>query len=250
MNGDLDALVDEVMHLIRSQFIAIVGNVLGVIPAMLLVCWIYQWVQQAPLLTPEKALHTLHDYSVLGPTPLYAYFTGVLLWLSSVFSGWVENWFVFHKMTAALASHRGLRAVLGVGRSVRLARFLRRHVLGLSANISLGMLLGFLPSVLQYFWDFQIEVRHVTLSSGSLAAAVFSLPGTIFQTWDFWLAVLGILSMALLNVTVSFGLALLVAVKARQVQAPKRQEIYQAVYSRIKRKPTSLFWPGEKQNIS
>ena len=44
-------------------------------------------------LDAKKAEATIESLSVLGPTLIYAAFTGVLLWLSSLAAGWADNWF-------------------------------------------------------------------------------------------------------------------------------------------------------------
>ena len=62
----------------------------------------------------------LESLTLLGPTALYAAFTGVLLFASSLIAGWVENWFVWHRLDSAIAwnprivarARRGARAAL------------------------------------------------------------------------------------------------------------------------------------------
>lgn len=244
MDGNLDELVDEVINIIRSQFAAISGNVIAVIPIVIAICLVYQGITHHPLLGEEKAVHTLNEMSILGPTPLYAYFTGILLWISSLFSGWVDNWYVFNRINSTIASNRTLIMAFGVQRAKAFADWTRRHVLGIAANVSLGCFLALIPLYLQS-WGLEIEVRHVTLSSGSLTAAVVSLP-SLFLSREFWLAVCGVASMGVLNVAVAFGLALIMAVSARNVQAPTRNLIYRAVLLRVLTRPLSLFWPTKK----
>lgn len=233
-------LIDEIIHIIRSQTTAIAGNLAGVIPFTMLIGFSAQWLFNIPLMGEEKALHTLHEFSILGPTPLFAAFTGILLWLSSLISGWADNWFAIHRMSQALAHNRRLNFIFGDATMRRFALFLKKHIAALAANISLGFLLGLTPSLL-HFVGIGLEVRHVTLSSGSLAAAMLSLPATIYQSWMFWSAVLGILSMAILNLLVSFSLALFLAIRARHIQAPERKWIYKNVWSRIVSRPLDLF---------
>lgn len=233
-------LVDEIIHIIRSQTTAVAGNLAGVIPFTMLIGFAAQWLFNVPLMGEEKALHTLHEFSILGPTPLFAAFTGILLWLSSLISGWADNWFAIHRMSQALAHNRRLNFIFGDTTMRRFALFLKKHIAAIAANVSLGFLLGLTPSLL-HFIGIGLEVRHVTLSSGSLAAALLSLPASIFQTWMFWSAVLGILSMAILNLLVSFSLALFLAIRARHIQAPERRLIYQKVMERILSRPLDLF---------
>lgn len=49
----------------------------------------------------------LHDLLHSG-TVFYAALTGVLLWLSSLGAGWLENWIVYRRLPEALAKHRRL----------------------------------------------------------------------------------------------------------------------------------------------
>jgi site-specific recombinase len=243
MNGNLKKLVDEVLNIIRSQFAAIIGNIIGVVPTTVIVWVVYNALFKGPLVSPEKAHHILEEFSVFGPTPVFAYFTGVLLWASSIFSGWVDNWFVFNKLSLAIASHRNLNLLIGPKKAKLLGEWTRKHILGIAASVSLGCLLALAPIFCQAF-GLDLEVRHVTLSSGAITAAMMSLPTATLQSQEFWLAVGGIFSMAILNVGVAFGLALMTAINARGVKAPTRRLIYKSVVLRILTKPSLLFWPS------
>lgn len=242
----MDHLIDEIINLVRSQVAAVCGNVIGVIPMMVIVCWIVESITGRESLSRATAMHVLHDFSILGPTPLYAMFTGVLLWSSSLIAGWMDNWYAYHRLSPAIAHNRRVIFVLGEAKARALALFLKRNIVGLSGNISLGFLLGLSPAILQFF-GIQLDVRHVTLSTGSLTAAMMSLPATVFNTWDFWLAVAGVGSMAVLNLLVSFYLAFILAIRARKIQAPQRDLIYRALFERLKRDPRVLFWPKKSQ---
>lgn len=237
----LEKLVDEILNVIRSQVAAVVGNIIGVLPFTLLVCWIWEMIFSHPLIGVEKALHVIHDFNIFGPTPIYAAFTGVLLWLSSIIAGWADNWFALHQLSSALSHNRRLSFIIGDVRARQFAVFTKNNISGIAASISLGFLLGLTPAVLQ-FVGIPLDVRHVTLSSGSLAATVMSFTPQNFPTLDFWLAIAGIASMGVLNISVAFGLALFVAIRARKIQAPERSLIYRAVWQRIRKNPMSLVW--------
>src|SRR5450830_1708164 len=91
--GELDtvdglrALVGEAAMLLRSQAAAIFGNLTAVIPTMLLITAGFMLASGTALMNPDKAARAMHDLSLIGPTPLYAAFTGILLWLSSLVAG-------------------------------------------------------------------------------------------------------------------------------------------------------------------
>ena len=137
----------------------------------------------------------------------------------------------------------GLTYAFGLHRSQRLGAFLKRNVAGFSANISLAFLLSMTPQIAAFF-GLPLDVRHVTLSSGALTASAMAVGSSVFTEWDFWLAVAGILSMGVLNLAVAFGLALTVAIWAKDASAPKRGVIYRAVLKKVWAKPWILFVPA------
>jgi site-specific recombinase len=241
-DSHVEGFVDEVAHLYRSQVAAIVGNLAAVVPVVVLICLALVSSGQADMLSPEQARHVLHDMHLLGPTAIFAAFTGVLLFISSLIAGWVENAFVLHQLESALRYHRGLWRLFGQGMAWRLSQFMRRHISGLSANISLGLLLGITPALAQFF-GLHLEVRHVTLSAGQVAAAVHALGWSSLQTPEFWWAVAGVLLIGPLNLGVSFYLAFRLALAAQDVQAPQRGRIGRALRQRLRHAPRDFVWP-------
>jgi site-specific recombinase len=239
-SGGMDDFVQETLSLMRSQAAAVLGNVLAVIPIAFLIQWGAHQLFGVNLLSVEKARATIESFSILGPTPLYAAFTGGLLWASAVIAGWADNWFVYRRIGDVIAYHRRLRFVLGEARAMRWASFWREHISGVVGNVALGFLLGMAPIIAESF-ALPLEVRHVTLSSGSIAAAVGVLGLATIGTWSFWLAVAGIVSMAFLNVGVSFFLAFQVALRSRDLPRLERSQIYRAIARAIIAQPRSLF---------
>ncbi|HEX3139026.1 MAG TPA: site-specific recombinase, partial [Rhizobacter sp.] len=206
----LERFVDEVANLLRSQFAGIVGNIALVVPLVLLVQLGTQAIFGAPLIGAKEAEHVLHALTLLGPSLLFAAFTGVLLFASSLIAGWVENWFVFYRLDSAIAWNPRLIARLGAARAQRWAHWWRANISGLTANISLGLMLGLVPPLLG-FLAVPLDVRHVTLSSGQLSAAVGALGWQALASSAFWWCVPAILLTGVLNLAVSFYLAFKVA---------------------------------------
>jgi site-specific recombinase len=238
----MQELVDEVVLLIRSQFASIVGNLALVVPTALALHFLMLMLRHRPLITEEMARHAIQSVSILGPTPFYAAFTGVLLWASSLIAAWAGNWFVCHHIGPALEMDRRLVRLLGTTRTQRFARFWKRNIAGLAGNISFGFMLGIIPEVAK-FAGLPLDIRHVTLSSSLLTMAAATLGTQVLSTWAFWLAVAGVLVVGLCNLTVSFGLALFLAIRARGVQAPERKAIYGSVWLRFRQQPLSFFIP-------
>lgn len=234
--------VDEVAHLFRSQVAAIAGNLLAVAPMVLLISTALWWWTGAPMLTPEKAQYVIDAHHVLGPTLLFAVGTGVLLFASSIVAGWVENWFVLHKLDTAIEHHPSFTRRLRPDRARRWGHALRQNISGLTANISLGLMLGVVPAVAGFF-GIASDVRHVTLVMGQMMAAVATLGWSVFTEGGFWAAVLATALVGPINLAVSFYLAFRLALKAQGVSEVNRQRIQAAIRHRLRRAPWSFLWP-------
>ena len=238
----IEAFVDKVTQLVRSQVAAVLGNVLLVFPLALLLALGLGWLQGQPALDAGHARAVLDSLHLLGPSLLFAAFTGVLLFASSILAGWVENWFVLRRLDSAVTYNPRITRRLGAARAQRWAVWLRGNISGLAANISLGFMLGLTPAFAGFF-GLALEVRHVTLSAGQLGAAAASLGTQALSDGGFWWAVAMIPFNGALNVMVSFYLAFRVALRAHNVSGVHRTRLYHALRKRLAQAPGSFFLP-------
>ena len=245
----VEGFVDEVTNLIRSQAAGIIGNLFAVAPAVLAVQLACQSAFGAPLVGHRDAVHVLESLTLLGPTALFAAFTGVLLFASSIIGGWVENWFVWHRLDSAIAWNPRIVARLGAARARRWGAYWRAHISGFASNISLGFMLGIVP-VVALFFGLPIEVRHVTLSTGQIAAALGAEGFAVLHQSAFWWCVAAIPVTAALNLGVSFVLAFRVALRSRGIRLADRSRIYRAVRARLWRRPLSFVLPPREAERS
>ncbi len=238
----IDALVEEILCLVRSQFAAIAGNLLMVVPVVLIIDRLWGIIHGGHQLDAQKAEATIASLSIFGPTLIYAAFTGVLLWVSSLAAGWADNWFASRQIGENLMTHRRWLIVLGTRRLAALVNFLRHHISGFGGNVALGFLLALLPAFADTL-GVPFDVRHVTLSTGSLTAAVTVLGTEVVHASPFWQAVAGIAGIGILNLGVSFALALQVALRARNVQSVEKHVIYRRLRRIALLQPWRLIWP-------
>jgi site-specific recombinase len=202
----------------------------------------------APLMHFDKANASIHSLSVIGPTPLFAALTGVLLWVASLIAGFADNWFALHRLRDALAHQRRLVHALGMARAERFARWLEHHIADIAGNLSLAVLLGMAPVIAEFF-GLPLDVRHVTLAAGTLTAAASSQGWSVFGTADFWLAVAGIATIGILNVGVAFGCALALALRARDVPVRVRRLVFRAVLRRFTASPHFFLFPEKHEAV-
>jgi site-specific recombinase len=239
----LGAFVDEVTHLVRSQVAAVLGNVAVVFPVAIALSAAMALTLGAPMITVDRAHYVLHSLTLMGPSLLFAAFTGVLLFSSSIIAGWVENWFVLHRLDSAIRYNPRITTWLGTARADRWAHFMRHNISGLAANISLGFMLGLVPPILAFLGP-ALDVRHVTLSAGQLGAACAALGWEVVKNPALWWAVASIPLIGVLNVGVSFYLAFRVALQAHNVSGVGRSRIQGAIWARLRQAPLSFFWPA------
>ncbi|MFE8598587.1 site-specific recombinase [Archangium violaceum] len=214
----MHSLVQQLACITRSQLASVFGNLGAVVATVTFVGLVFQALRGQPLLEASEAEYVVRSLHPLkSGTLLFAALTGVLLWCSSVFGGWLENWVHYQRLPEALARHPGLRCLLGEARAKKLGEALARHACGLGANVSLGLLLGMTPAVCHFF-GLPMDVRHVTLSAGTLAFAGTALgPERLVEPAFLW-AVVGLLAVGVINLAVSFSLGLSAAVRARGLE--------------------------------
>jgi len=244
--GRLDELVRLIARIARSQFAAAVGNVGAVIVTAFVFDLIYAAATGRSFLDEAGSRAVIASFDPFGSgTVFFAALTGVLLWMSSLFAGWFENWIVYRRLPEAIAHHRwGKR--LGRKRMERWARFLEHHAAGFGGSVSLGVMLGMMP-VFAKFFGLPLDVRHVTLSTGSLTLALSSVTIEGVGWTAFLLASLGIAIVGLLNFGVSFALALVVALRARDVPVGERRTLPGAVLRRFFKYPLEFFFPPRER---
>jgi site-specific recombinase len=220
----------------------VLGNVLVVFPVVVLISITLQYLGGNTMIAAADATYVLHSLTLFGPTVLFAAFTGILLFSSSLIAGWADNWFVLHRLHSAIRYNPRIAARLGGKRAGRWARFMRENVSGFASNLSLGLMLGLIPAVTGFF-GLGLEVRHVTLSAGQLAAASAAIGWGVLQSSPFWWCVAAIPVIGALNLGVSFYLAFRLALRAHNVTGVERIRIRSAILRRWRTQPMSFFWP-------
>lgn len=240
----LEKLTEFISRISRTQLAAALGNLLTVTLGAVLFAraWMY-WFSRPYLPASSSA----HVYETLNPlasgTGLYAALTGVVLWISALAGGWVENFAIYNRLPEAIADHPlGLR--LGVDRMRRAANIFERNISGWSSSIVLGYLLGFIP-LLGHFFGIPLDVRHVTLSTGTLALAAASLgKDWLYRGW-FIHTLFGIALIFALNLGVSFGIASWVALRAYEVPYADHVQLLKYIIKSFFRSPRHfLYSPG------
>ncbi len=239
---------DFTARISRTQLAAAIGNVIAVCIGAVVLEKLWRVMFAEHYLPVESARHV---YEALHPfvsgTIIYAAGTGVILWLGALIGGWCENFAVFHRLTEAVAQHpAGLR--VGREKMARLAAWIELNLAAWSTSISLGYLLGFVPVIARFF-GIPFDVRHVTLSTGTLALAAARFGTNSFGKGWFYYAIAGIGVTFVLNLGVSFSISAFVALRAYDVRRREQLALLRFLLRDLLRSPLKFLFPVERNSV-
>ena len=233
----------------RTQLAAAFGNVLTVCLGAVIFEKLWAHLFKTHYLPVESAQHvyqTLHPFT--SGTAIFAAFTGVILWVAALIGGWCENFVVYHRIPDAILQHP-LGHKVGEVTIRRSAEWLERNIASWSSSISLGLLLGFSPVIARFF-GIPLDVRHVTLSTGTLALAAARFGTNSFgHDWFYW-AIAGIGLTFVLNLGVSFAIASTVALRAYNISSQEQFALIRYVVRDFFQSPLEFIVPGKPDVIT
>jgi site-specific recombinase len=239
---DIDSMAELIIKVLRTQFIAVLGNLATAIPTAYLIAASYVAITGQHLVSPEKARHLLHDIDPINSLALFhAMIAGVCLFLAGLISGYYDNKALYTRLAQRVAQLRRPGRILGQERLQRLGHYVENNLGGLMGNLYFGILLGTIGT-LGDMLGLPIDIRHITFSATNFATAVVGLDFHV--TWQTSvLSVFGILSIGAVNLLVSFVLALTVALRSRQVSFKHRTQLLQSLAHRFWNRPVDFLIP-------
>lgn len=230
----------------RSQFISFVGNLLVVFPLSFAIAALFDKVFQKPLVQATEAWTMLHDvHPFHNPTWYYASITGVFLFLSGIISGYYDNKVVYSRIPQRLRNHKLLKRILPKRSLIRITHYIATNAGALIGNVFLGFFLG-TAAFLGFIFGLPFDIRHITISSGNYAIALFTLASDI--SWQYALTcLLGVLGIGFFNFAVSFSLALVVAIRSRKIKATHSRKLAGWVWKYFRKYPKDFFFAPHQE---
>ncbi|OHX10898.1 recombinase [Chromobacterium sphagni] len=238
----LEQLADLIVKVVRTQFVAILGNVLLAIPTAGLIAFAWHGLFGSPVVDAAKAQKLLHEIDPIHSLALpHAAIAGIFLFLSGLIAGYYDNKAVYRRIPERIANHRLLRKLLGENRAWRLGNYVEHNLGALAGNFYFGMFLG-LTGTVGTILGLPLDIRHITFSSANLAFASvaldFQLPmGTVL------LACAGVALVGVVNLGVSFFMALWVALRSRKLSGSLLLPLIPILAKRFIRHPLGFFLP-------
>jgi len=242
---NLDELCELVVQVIRTQFIAIIGNVAIAMPTAYLIALAWMGITGHNLVSPDKAHHLLDDINPFASLALFhAAIAGVCLFLSGLISGYYDNKASYSKIPERLLQLPSMNWIFGRTRWKRMTGYIGDNLGALAGNFFFGIMLGSIGQI-GVFLGLPIDIRHITFSSANFAFALVGLDHQL--SWQVWaISLLGIALIGIVNLTVSFSLALFVAMRSRNVSFEQSGALLALLAQRFFRRGRDFFYPPKE----
>jgi site-specific recombinase len=237
----MDNLSEVLIRTSRSQFAALLGNYMVAFPAAVFLCLPF-YFSEHDLMSPEKATHIIesfHPYKSLAFW--YAAVAGIGLFLSGLFAGFADNWFIFNNVGSRLRQAELLKKLVGTHNLDRAIKAIDHNLGFWVGNISLGYYLGMAGSV-GLIMGLPINTAHITFSTATFGAAMVSLKFQ-YSLALIALTAVSIFCFGLINLSVSFTLSLIVAVKSRRIKFSQTPDLLRLLGQKFRQRPMEFFVP-------
>lgn len=242
---DIETLTLLMARTLRSQIVAILGNIGVAIPLAALIAYGVFHFSGEHFVSTEKAAHLLDDQSLIYSASLfYAAIAGVFLFLAGLISGYFDNYAAYNRVPERIRQLAWPRRLFGEARMYRVSTYVGDNLGALASNLAFGFLLGG-TTILGVLLGLPIDIRHVAFASAFVGIALVGLDFSPDRWLLLW-AVLGVALIGITNLTVSFALALKVALRSRQVTETPWRQIISAILRHLWQHPRDFLLPPKK----
>ena len=241
-NGSVDKqdLAKLIVKVGRSQFAAILGNVAAALPVAILIGLAANWLFGGEVMKPEKAASLMQEQNAVTSLALfYAAIAGIWLFVSGLVAGYFDNRSLYLDLPGRIRQHPLLERFLSAKLRHRLANYISEHYGALWGNFFFGVMLGVTAHV-GYLFNLPLDIRHVAFSVANVGYSItVTWPGIgVFAEFVFFALLIGVV-----NLTVSFVLALNVAIRSRRIRLGRLRAISSAFWQEVRQRPWELFLP-------
>jgi len=237
-------LADLFVRMVRTQVVAIVGNVALAVPTAVAIFASFHALGLTSPVSDDKARMLIAELRPWeGWALAHAAIAGACLFVAGVITGYYDNLCVFDRIGDRLARHPLMLRLLKPARAARLATYIEHNLGALLGNLAFGFLLGG-AGLVGFLTGLPIDIRHVAFASANSAYALSALAGhTEGIEGLFGVAALGVVLVGFFNVVVSFGLAFATAFRARHVRYERGRLVVRLILKRLARRPWDFVWP-------
>lgn len=242
-------LAELVVDIMRTQFIAIMGNISIAMPIALLLSTFWFYVLGRPLTSLSGAEHLLHDLNPFTSLAIpHAAIAGVYLYISGLIAGYYDNLAVYNKVGERIRHHPFLRRITSPEGLIRFSNFVEQNLGAIMSNFIFGCFLGS-TATLGYIFGLPLDIRHIAFASANYIHGIFNVyanTGALPDISVILISLLGVAVIGLINLMVSFSLAMITALRARNVEVFEWKYLFGLVSSHFVSQPSDFFMPRKE----
>lgn len=244
--AQLAELSTLIINIIRTQFVAILGNISIAIPVAAAIAFAWDFILNEPLLSHAKAAKSLHDLNPFTSLAIpHAAIAGVCLFFSGLIAGYFDNLAIYRKIGPRIEAHQRLLKWFGDAKVKKIATYVDDNLGALMGNFLFGVMLGSMGTI-GMILGLPLDIRHIAFASANFIQGLMTINGGP----DIALVIvsfLGVLLIGLTNLFVSFTLTIIVALRARRVRFEQWKPLAKLVLTHFFTRPSDFFWPPAKQ---
>jgi len=241
-------LKELIIRITRSQFIFFMGNMLAAFATGYLFTWMLINVMGIEPGTPEKYKYLIDELHLWeSPSLFFAILAGVFLFHSSLITGYYENKILYEQIPERIRGSRWLGKIFSPARLERFSNYIDRNTGKILGNISLGLFFGFTP-VIGHFFGLYLDTRHIAFATANFGISLSATGNSV--AWETAVHCLFSISIiGFLNFIVSFGLALALAIRSRNLNMKQTDQLLKLLFVHLFKRPKDYFFPP-KDNSS
>ena len=244
--AQLAELAALIVNIMRTQFIAILGNISVAIPVAALISWLWVYGFDEKLMSHTKAVHMLHDINPFTSLAIpHAAIAGVCLFLSGLLAGYYDNLALYRQIGPRLNAHKGLKRLLGEQRLEKFSAYIERNLGAIMGNFLFGIMLGSMGTI-GYILGLPLDIRHIAFASANFIQGLMNINGSP----DIGLIIvsfLGVLLIGITNLVVSFSLTIMMALRSRRVKVKDWKPLFKLITTHFSTRPSDFFWPPKAE---
>lgn len=222
----LDEVGIEIKRIFKSQFLTTIGNLAWVIPGCIVIDMIILSITGDHLMSQRESLAVIKKHDpFMSLSLVYAFITGIFLWLSSLIAGLVENWITYNELHVALTQNSFMKKLFSKNQLLEMKQNFAVTTGGVAGNLAIAFFLT-VPYGISQFTSIPMDIRHITLAAGTVTFALNSLEWNL-QNWDLILKmIISISAIGILNFGVSFYFSIRMAALARNLDESQLNKIF------------------------
>lgn len=239
----LAKLSELIVDILRTQFVAILGNISIAMPIALLISYAWIGYYDTPMIDSQKAAGLLHELDPIRSLALpHAAIAGVFLFLSGLIAGYYDNLAAYNKIGERLRRHWLLLKVMPATWLNKSATFVENNLGAIMGNFIFGVFLGSTGTI-GYMLGLPIDIRHIAFASANFVQGLFFLSDELITPALIITSFMGVLLIGFVNLVVSFSLALIVALRSKEVAMFEWRRLGSLVFNHFTTRPLDFIWP-------